>query len=576
MMKHSGLLGVLLLSACGGGDGEEGRAQALQCPGVVAGALPGSEPSEEELATSTHALSDGRQRFLIRYREEGEASASRVSALGGKVLRVFQSVPAVAARLTPEERALIEADPMVEFVEPDSPRRGLGLTPPASPFSAQPTVRQGSIGEYTQGLHMVEAPWVWDAEHDGILDAHAPTGEGIKVCLIDSGVDPGQPELKAAILDGKDFVDGDNEPWDRDAQSWGDGHGTHVAGIIAAQLASGGANVGPEMDRGGVVGVAPGARLLIARVIGMDHLAWSSDIIAGLEWCQQQGAQIASLSLGGGADGRLEYDAFRAASTHGMLVIAAAGNTGGPLDYPAAYSSVLAVGAVDQSMRRAPFSAHGANLSLMAPGVSVLSTVIQGQGTLSQVAVGDIPYPSRPLSFAPAGTQTGKLVDCGVADSPGACLQATCDGFIALVERSDRVPLQTQLTHVMQQGARAVIVADLERDGDSGSLSIGRRGHWVPASVVSHDTGLAMRRMTGFTTHVRLDTADYEFASGTSMAAPHVAGVAALVWSAYPSLTAAQVRAVLESTAKDLGAVGKDSDYGHGLVQASAALRALQ
>jgi subtilisin family serine protease len=325
-----------------------------------------------------------------------------------------------------------------------------------------------------------------------------------------------------------------------------------------------------------VVGVAPGAQLLFARVLNLEGVAWASDVIAGLEWCDQQGAHIATLSLGGGASSRIEREAFQAVSDHGMLVIAAAGNTGGPLDYPAAYPSVLAVGAVDQSMRRAPFSAHGFNLSLMAPGVSILSTVIQGHGTISDVVVGDIRSTSRSLFLAPAGTQTGKLVDCGIADSPRSCPKASCDGFVAYVDRSDRVPLAVQLTHVMHQGARAVLVGDLARSGERGDLSIGRKGHWVPAALVSHDTGTGIRRMEGFTAHVTLYETDYEYASGTSMAAPHVAGVAAILWSHRPSLTAAEVRQLLESTARDLGAEGKDWDTGYGLVQASAALQALE
>jgi subtilisin family serine protease len=212
----------------------------------------------------------------------------------------------------------------------------------------------------------------------------------------------------------------------------------------------------------------------------------------------------------------------------------------------------------------------------MAPGVAVLSTFIQEQGTISQIEVGDIPYTSRPLYLAPVGKQSGRLVDCGVGDSPSSCPQATCDGFVAYVDRSDEVPLRQQLANVMKQGARAVIVGDVARDGDLGDITIGQRGHWVPAAVVSHDVGLAIRRMAGINAHVQLHKTDYAFASGTSMAAPHVTGVAALVWSQRPSLTAAEVRHLMESTARDLGAVGKDLDYGYGLVRASAALEALE
>jgi len=566
-MKRWGVLGmVVLAAACGGEDDHGVSAQAHLCPGVVAGAVPGAELSQS-VAPRPGPASDGRQRFLIRYRDGEPVSASRVSALGGRVLRVYRHVPAVAARLTEEERAALALDPEVETLEPDSLRHASELTP---------TVQQGSAGEYTQGLHMVEAPWVWDPNRDGELAPEKPRGEGIKVCILDSGLDLEHPELKGVIVGGKDFVDGDSLPWDRSGDSWGEGHGTHVAGIIAAQLGSGGRNVSPDMDASGVAGVAPGARLLIARVLNTQGVAWASDIIAGLEWCQQQGAQIASLSLGGANDGRVEREAFQAAASQGMLIIAAAGNSGGPLDFPAAYPSVLAVGAVDQSIRRAPFSARGTNLSLMAPGVDVLSTFPQKQGTISQVELGDIPYDSHPILLTPAGKHVGRLVDCGEGDSLGSCALSSCDGFVAYVSRTYRVPLQEQLTNVMRQGAKAVILGDMPREGELADLSMGRPGTWVPSALVSHETGEAMRRMMGFTAHVTLHLTDYVRASGTSMAAPHAAGVAAILWSARSTLTASQVRGLLESSAKDLGVPGRDRDFGYGLVQASAALEALE
>jgi subtilisin family serine protease len=98
----------------------------------------------------------------------------------------------------------------------------------------------------------------------------------------------------------------------------------------------------------------------------------------------------------------------------------------------------------------------------------------------------------------------------------------------------------------------------------------------VPSALVSHDSGWKLRAGPGFTAHVQLTLSDSAPFSGTSMAAPHVTGVAALVWSARPTLTAAQVRRLLESTARDLGPQGKDRDHGYGLVQARAALQALE
>jgi subtilisin family serine protease len=573
-MKAWGFLGLMVLAACGG-DEDRISAHAHLCTGVVAGALPGAELSQSA-APRPGSDNDGRQRFLIRYRDGRQVSASRVLALGNRVLHVYRHMPALAARLTPEEHAALLRDPDVEYIEPDTLRQSLGVPPRRTVGNASPTQEiVGSTGEYTPGLHMVEAPRVWDSNGDGRLTSgEGHRGEGIKVCVLDTGIDPDHLELRGAFLYGKDFVDGDDDPSDKDGELWGEGHGTHVAGIIAARMASGG-RVGPGMDLHGVVGAAPEAQLLIARVLNMQGFAWSSAIIDGLEWCRSQGAHIASLSLGGTGGSRIERDAFQSAANSGMLIIAAAGNSSGPLDYPAAYPSVLAVGAVDQSMRRAPFSARGFNLSLMAPGVDVLSTVPRGEGTISQVELRDIPYASRPIHLTPAGNITNRLVDCGVADSIGSCQTSSCDGFVAYVERSREVPLQVQLLNAMRQGAGAVIFGDLPGDGALADLTIGQRGRWAPAVLVSEETGRAIRHMMGFNAHVKLHATDYALASGTSMAAPYVTGVAAIVWSKNPTLSAAEVRQALESTAKDLGEEGKDYEYGYGLVQADAAVRAV-
>ena len=106
MKMRWGFLGLLALAACGGDDGRGTHTQAVVCPGVVAGEVPG-EPSAQLRGTRSDALTDGRQRFLIRYRDASGVSASQVSRLGDRVLRVYQHVPAVAALLTPEERTAL-------------------------------------------------------------------------------------------------------------------------------------------------------------------------------------------------------------------------------------------------------------------------------------------------------------------------------------------------------------------------------------------------------------------------------------------------------------------------------------
>jgi thermitase len=142
------------------------------------------------------------------------------------------------------------------------------------------------------------------------------------------------------------------------------GHGTHVAGIAGA--------VGNNTT--GVSGVSWKARLMIVRVLDESAFGWESDIIQGLEYAVDNGARVINLSLGQADPSPALSEAMGYAEAHGVVVIAASGNHGGALLYPAAYPSVLAVGASDQSDQRASFSAYGPQLDLLAPGVSILST----------------------------------------------------------------------------------------------------------------------------------------------------------------------------------------------------------
>ncbi|MFL5351251.1 S8 family serine peptidase [Archangium sp.] len=567
-MRRWAQLGLLALAACSGGKDSVEEQQHEECDGVEAGALPEQaqrSPFDIQRAQAT----EGREAVLVRYRAKGRVSAAAVQRLGGQVKAQYHLVPAVAARVTPEERARLAADPDVESIEPDVEVHALGMP-----------VAAGSVDEYTDAVRMVQAPKVWDANEDGVLDTGAPTGAGIRVCIIDSGLDRRHPELAIPYAAGHDFVDNDEDPSDETNGVRGIGHGTHVAGIIAAQLGSGGASW-PNMSRGGMVGVAPGAELLIARVLNVHETASISDVLSGLEWCQSQGANIASLSLGTSMDmGRTARDAFQAARDGGMLIVAAAGNDSevgheAPLSFPAAYPSVLAVGAVDTGGQLAFFSNRGAGLSLVAPGANVYSTISMQGATTPDIEAGGQHFTSRSLLFAPAGDFTGELIDCGQGES-GACKGGTCAGFVAYVRLSDTYRLNAIAQNVMKQGARAIIFGIEKSETEPWLIGLDGPGRkWVPTVAVGRESRAAVLQTLGQQVHVNLRGVDYAWFPGTSMATPHVTGVAALVWSARPSMTATEVRTVLESTAKDLGESGHDPRYGYGLVQAKAALDAL-
>jgi len=213
-------------------------------------------------------------------------------------------------------------------------------------------------------------PKQWALPHVGASCAWASTigSADVTVAVVDSGVDLKHPDLVDRLRDdGRDFVDNDNDPSDKN------GHGTNVAGIVAATL-----------DNGeGVAGLAPGVRILPVRV--MNDRGFGSDraIARGVRFAADQGAQVINLSLGAtlsiGADSESPEvtAAIRYAQSKGSLVVAAAGNDFVPLpnaivgDNP----DVLVVAATDDEDRKAPFSNSGPWIAVAAPGVHILSTM---------------------------------------------------------------------------------------------------------------------------------------------------------------------------------------------------------
>lgn len=197
------------------------------------------------------------------------------------------------------------------------------------------------------GVVRIEAPQVWPTT----------SGTGIKIAVVDTGIDYTHQDLRSRFAGGWDTYNEDNDPFDDH------GHGTHVSGILAADL-----------NDVGLAGVAPKASILTIKALGADGTGYVSDIVEAIDWAINNGAQIINFSLGSYYDNLILRNKIIEASTKGVYLIAAAGNTyGGPLLYPAAYSSVISVSATDNSDRFANFSSLGAEIA--APGVAVTSTV---------------------------------------------------------------------------------------------------------------------------------------------------------------------------------------------------------
>ncbi|HYD35216.1 MAG TPA: S8 family serine peptidase [Vitreimonas sp.] len=200
------------------------------------------------------------------------------------------------------------------------------------------------------GVSHITAPPVWPVTQ----------GKGVTVGVFDSGVDYTHPELNQLYSNGYDFVNDDSDAFDDH------GHGTHVAGIIAART-----------NDSGYIGIAPQAQVVGVKVIGADGSGYISDLVDAFDWALTQDIQIINVSLGTTYDSQLLHEKITQLTQKGVVVVAAAGNNyGGPLLYPAAYQEVISVAASDTNNQLASFSNLGA--AVTAPGVGITSTVPGG------------------------------------------------------------------------------------------------------------------------------------------------------------------------------------------------------
>ncbi len=385
-----------------------------------------------------------------------------------------------------------------------------------------------------------------------------------KVCIIDSGYHVGHSDLPSAGVTG-DFLSGSGDPFIDSC-----GHGTHVAGTIAA-LTNG----------SGVVGVMPGGNIAlhIVKVFGDDSwtsgaCAWSynSDLIAAAYECRDAGSTVINMSLGGGGATSAAAQAFQDLADQGILSIAAAGNDGTTqMSYPASYDSVVSVAAIDINKNLGSFSQRNSQVELAAPGVDVLSTVPYSAAVVNV----DRDYTVSAMDRSALTTASGGLVDGGLCTSAG-----NWSGQVVLCARGD-ISFSDKVSAVQSGGGVAAIVYNNEPGGFGGLLDCNgnpnRPCSSVPAVSMSQSDGQSLVAnqlgASAFVSTVTTAPADgYDSYNGTSMATPHVAAVAALVWSYAPDMTVAEIRQALTASAEDLGTPGRDNEFGFGLVQAQAAI----
>ena len=224
------------------------------------------------------------------------------------------------------------------------------------------------------------------------------TGAGVKVAVVDTGVRGSHEDLWGSVIPGLDLAS-DAAQYDpaRNGAVDPSGHGTHVAGIIAAH-----ANNGL-----GIAGAAPGVKIMPIRVLDASGSGSSSDVAEGIIWAADHGARVINLSLGGGASSGMRI-AIQYARTKQAVTFAAAGNSfqsGNQPSYPAAYPEAVAVGAIDSSLRHAVFSNTGVYVDLVAPGDSIWSTYGTGR---SQYALMSGTSMATPYAAATAALVLGE------------------------------------------------------------------------------------------------------------------------------------------------------------------------
>ena len=511
-------------------------------------------PSRRYVVTTTHPF-DLSERELPREDFEGRPRMDLH-------LRSFKALNGFTADLTDEQVVRLLNSGAVDEIEPVVERHALADTVTA--------------GQQTTpfGISMVNAPSVWPVTKGKAINGSGP----IHVAIIDTGIDYRSPELQHAYKGGHNFISNNEDPLDDF------GHGSHVAGIIAA-----------GDDRSGVVGVAPDVDIYALKVLDQCGNGDTGGVIAAIDWLiakkQEVGGNwVANLSLGSPSSSNVERNAFQRGADAGIIFFAASGNayagTDG-LSFPAGYASVVSVGAIDVNQLVADFSQRGPQLKVVAPGVNVLSTVV-----VEQVATDDGRHFAAQLSGAlksdgttpdndiclPVPILSGRFVDCKRGNP--AEFPTGVQGKIALIERGDLTFLE-KAKNAKTAGAIGVVLYNNKAvDPTFGGpgfaeTASGSFPDIPPTVMLSQADGQSLLTTPNATLTINYGLETWALESGTSMATPHATAVAALAWAAAPTASPTAVTNAVINTAKDLGDAGVDNVYGHGLVNALEAAKQL-
>ncbi|OIO06449.1 MAG: hypothetical protein AUJ52_12235 [Elusimicrobia bacterium CG1_02_63_36] len=325
-----------------------------------------------ESESKENALSNPQRREQIVMFREGTSKEQKLEIIkrkGATVVRELALIDAYVVKFekfSPNAVMLLKTEPSVENVSLDQYHKWLNVAAPVMPSvggllkgaaegaksvpgilgeeQADPEKRS----EIPWGVDRIGASKIWDRA----------TGKGVKVAVIDTGIDMEHPDLAANVKGGFNAVKPGESPQDDQ------GHGTHVAGTIAA------------VPNGmGVIGVAPEASLYAVKVLDAEGGGTYATIIAGIEWAAENGMNVANMSLGGPSAPPLEK-AVQKAYDKGLIIVAASGNSGpdAEVSAPASYATTIAVTASTPEDGLAEFSSTGKEVDVIAPGHKVLST----------------------------------------------------------------------------------------------------------------------------------------------------------------------------------------------------------
>jgi subtilisin family serine protease len=216
------------------------------------------------------------------------------------------------------------------------------------------------------GVDNIEADVVWGGSQGATTVIPGQGGAGARVAVLDTGIDCNHEDLAGGCVYGANFS-GAAQPFDDH------GHGTHVAGIIGARA-----------NGVGTIGVAPEATVYAVKVLAANGSGALSWVAAGIDWAVANNMDVVNMSLSATVSSQALADAVAAAQAAGVMVVAAAGNSGccNTVGYPAKLAGAMAVGAVDAADVIASFSSTGPEVDVVAPGVAVRAPVPTGTCTL--------------------------------------------------------------------------------------------------------------------------------------------------------------------------------------------------